>query len=417
MTEVQPDLTLQAAEAALGHIHHIAGEIGPRPVGSEGERAAARYVHKKLTTAGLTDAMWQEFTAPRSEWMPFALAAAVALVGVGLWMLLRQSLVGAYLGALGLGFGLWEVYAKLNFGWSPLSGLVLRSQSQNVVASVQPTEGTGRNAVLFAHLDSQRTPLFFRSHTALRIFFIFLYLTLAVLLLTLIAFVVSWFAEVTLPQWAGAPALVLATVAVVAMVHAELTPYSIGANDNASAVGVSLEVARHFRSHPLRHTRLWFVFTGAEETGCHGAAAFLSSQGDQLLQAYAVALEGVGICPPAYTSREGILGSYRSNGDLLRLLERLERNRPHLGLRRVALRGGYTEAGTAIRRGYRSVALVGLDERGDLPYWHTREDTPDKVRREALAATFETIVSLLEALDELPVSIKLSGVKPLSERG
>lgn len=417
MTEALRDLTLEAAEAALGHVHHVAGEVGPRPVGSEGERAAARYVHKRLTTAGLTDAVWQEFAAPSSEWMPFALAGAVALVGVGLWMLLGQSLIGAYLGALGLGFGLWEVYAKLNFGWSPLSGLVPRTQSQNVVASVQPSEGTGRNAVLFAHLDSQRTPWFFRSHTALRVFFISVYLALAVLLLTLIAFVVSWFAELTLPQWAGTPALVVATITVVTMVHAQFAPYSTGANDNASSVGLSLEVARHFRAHPLRHTRLWFVFTGAEETGCHGAAAFLSSQGDQLLQAYAVALEGVGIHPPAYTSREGILGSYRSNGDLLRLLERLERNRPHLGLRRVGLRGGYTEAGVAIKRGYRSVALVGLDERGDLPYWHTLQDTPDKIRREALAATFETVVSLLEALDELPVSIKLSGVKPLSERG
>jgi hypothetical protein len=50
--------------------------------------------------------------------------------------------------------------------------------------------------------------------------------------------------------------------------------YSPGAHDNASGVGVLLALAEHFSWNPPRGMRLEFLFTGAEETGMHGAAAF-----------------------------------------------------------------------------------------------------------------------------------------------
>ncbi len=224
----------------------------------------------------------------------------------------------------------------------------------------------------------------------------------------------SWFPSCRC-AWVG-PALVAAGITLLVMLQAHLSPYSSGANDNASAVGVALELAAYFNSNRLKHTRLWFVFTGAEETGCHGAAAFLGAEGSELIQAYAVALEGSGVHRPAYTRREGTLSTYRTNVELERILERLAKSRPELGLRPASLRGGYTEASVAIKRGYRSVALVGLDERGDMPYWHTTQDTPDKIRPEALAATWEVAVSLLQDLDRLPVSVRLAAVRPLAER-
>ncbi len=160
-------LASSAAQSALDHVLHVAGKLGPRPVGSEAEKEAARYVQSQLLRAGLRPTR-QEFQAPTSEWLSFTIAAAAVAVGVGVWLLLSGSVAGAYLGALGIGFGLWEVYAKLTFGWSPLSNFVPRQTSQNVVTSVEPTEGVGRNAVVFAHLDTQRTPLLFRSHIPAR---------------------------------------------------------------------------------------------------------------------------------------------------------------------------------------------------------------------------------------------------------
>lgn len=414
---IQGELTpTEAAEEALGHARHLAEQIGPRPVGSPEEYGAARYAEERLREAGVSETRRQEFAAPASVWLPFAVATAVAMLGIGLWMLARGSFFGAYLGALGCGFALWEIWAELNFGWSPLSSVIPKRKSRNVIGTVAPTEGEGRNAVLLAHLDTQRTPIFSRSRGGLTLWVVAFYATVVVLFLTLLAFVVSWFGEFRLPLIAGVPLLVLAVPSLLILLHTETTPYTAGANDNASSVGLALALARHYAARPMRNTRLWVVFTGAEETGCHGAAAFLQDHADDLLQGYVLALEGLGVSKPAYSLREGMLGSYRSNTELVRLAERVGRDDPSLGLRPVKLRAGYTEAGMSMKRGHRAMALVGMAEDGTLPYWHSPQDTADKLDPEALAAAYGAITEILARLDAMPVSVKLSRIKPLSER-
>ncbi|MGQ9552760.1 MAG: M28 family metallopeptidase [Anaerolineae bacterium] len=406
----------EAAQAAFAHIRYLSEQIGPRPVGSESDAAAARYVQQRLAEAGVRELRRQDFVAPRSVWMPFAVAAAVALLGVGLWILSKGTALGAYLGALGCGFALWEVYAELNFGWSPLAAFIPKVHSQNIIASIAPTEGEGRNAVVFAHLDTQRTPIFSRSKTALTVWLILFYVTLAALSITLLVFVVSWFADQRLPTWLGIPVIVLGLPTLALMIHSDFTPYSRGANDNASSVGVALALARQFTVRPMRNTRLWIVFTSGEETGCHGASAFLQEYGDELMQGYTISLECLGVEKPAYSTREGMLRSYRSNSELLRLAAAVARDNPTLGLRPVSLRAGYTEAGMSVKRGYRALALVGTDRRGAVPYWHSPKDTTDKISDEPLAAAYTATATILRRLDDLPISIKLSQVKPLRER-
>jgi hypothetical protein len=419
--EVRPEFPpaepapMEAARIARGHAQHLAGELGPRPAGSAAERAALDYAESILRSLGLQPQR-QQFWAMRSAWLPFLNASLIALIGIGLWLLLGRSLLATYLGALGCGFALWEVYARLNFGWTPVTGLAPRTQSGNVYAVVPPAESEGRHAVLFAHVDTQRTPLFSRSRGTLLAFLVVFYIGFAILALTLVALVASWFAELVLPAWAGLPAICVCLLAAAAMLQAELSPHTPGANDNASSVGLALALAQCFQKAPLRHTKLWFVFTGAEETGCAGAAAFLDGVAEELMQAYVIALEGVGAAWPSYSLREGMLRRYRSNSELIRLAERVSRSKPELRMRPVRLPIGYTEAGQAAKKGYRSLAIVGTDERGYLPYWHTPKDDPSHLQEECLAAAYDAVVQLLRELDQLPVSIKLSAVKPLSQR-
>ena len=366
----------RAVDEALAHIAHLCDQIGPRPVGSDGDVAAARYVQKEMLSIHTADVLRQDFRAPTSVWLPFVVAIATALLGIGLWALTGGSTLGSYLGALGCGFALWEVYAEMNFGWSPLSGLLRRRETQNVVSTIAPSEAEGRNAIIFAHLDTQRTPIWQRSRAGLLLWLVGFYLLVVVLTVTLVALIVSWFVGFALPLWAGIPLVVVSVPALLVLLHAQFTPYTVGANDNASSVGVALALARRFAAAPLRNTRLWVVFTGAEETGCHGAAAFIEEYGDRLIQGYVLALEGVGVEKPGYSVREGMLGVYRSNTELIRIAERLAKADQSLGLKPLRLRGGYTETGLASRRGMRSMGITGLDSQGLMPYWHTLERHP-----------------------------------------
>lgn len=58
---------------------------------------------------------------------------------------------------------------------------------------------------------------------------------------------------------------------------------------------------------------------------------------------------------------EGVILVRRSDRGLVRLAE-------SLGLRPVVLKGGGTEAGMAIRLGYRAMAVLGADKDGYLPF-------------------------------------------------
>jgi len=403
------------AREALQHIRHLSEKIGPRGTGSKAEAEAAEYVRQHLLSIGLAPTL-QNFRAPFSVWTPFAVASAIALLGIGLWVLTRGSTLGAYLGAIGCGFALWEVYAELNFGWTPLTGLTPQVDSRNVIVSFPPTEQQGRHVVFFAHLDTQRTPIFMRNKAFLIGFFVLFYVAVAVLVLTTFAFVASWFGEWRLPSWAVMPGAAISLAVIGLMVQADLSPHSPGANDNASSVGVALALARHFAAHPLSNTHVWLVFTGAEETGCRGADVFLEQYGHDLFQAYVIPLEGLGVHAPAYSTREGMLRRYTSNAELLRIMRQISDERPDLGLRPVKIKGGYTEAVLAAKRGYRTMALIGLDSQGLLPYWHVPQDTAANIDPDALTRGIEAVAAIPKRLDRLPVSVQLSKLKPLSER-
>jgi hypothetical protein len=236
---------------------------------------------------------------------------------------LRGFPAAGYLGALGCGLGLWEVCAQISYTWAPLERLTPKVLSGNAIATLAPSGKARGNAVLLAHLDTQTTPVYSRSKAAAGAFYALLYLALALLLLTAAALILSAPAGVALPLWAGAPGALLAAAMLAAMVHSHLPPYGCGANNNTSSVGVALALAEHFQRARLVHTRLWLVFSSAEETGCHGAKAFLRGYGDKLGRGYVLALGALGVLAPRYTLKEGKILARRSDKSLVQVVEQV----------------------------------------------------------------------------------------------
>ena len=65
-------------------------------------------------------------------------------------------------------------------------------------------------------------------------------------------------------------AVILAAICI----EADSTPFTAGANDNATAAGMVLTLAEQFRKKPLEHTRVWAVCTGCEEVQHYGMIDF-----------------------------------------------------------------------------------------------------------------------------------------------
>lgn len=384
---------------AMEHITVLAREIGPRGSTTAAERQAAEYAARVLTRCGL-EASIDSFASARSAWRPFALFSGLMLVATSFFLVggTIASLIAPALAALSIA----SVLLELSFRSNPLRWILPRAESQNVFARIPAREAARRKLVLVGHLDTHRTPVVFSSPSWLRIFraLIPLGLLASILLLAMFA------AGIAIPfgpwRWSAlVPALFLVGILAVSL-QADQTPFTEGANDNASGAGVVLGLAEDLASEPLRETEVWVVLTGCEEVGCYGADAFLRDHEDELSGAFWLTLDNVGgektsLC---YLTSETFLLSTDSDPEMLRIADSIAAERPDLKARRHRFSGAYTEGSIGRKNGLRVLTLIATRAKGVVPDWHKTSDVLDRVGEGAVARCEAFVKELLVRIDE-----------------
>lgn len=374
----------------------LAEDIGPRGSTTSGEAQAAEYARRILEGAGLRVSV-EAFTSARSAWWPSALAAALSLVAQAIFWFggAAGAWAAAGLQALTVISGLLE----LNFIANPLRWLLPKGSSQNVVAVIPPSGPVERQVVLISHLDSHRTPFIFGSTARLRAFRLLTILGLLSAVANLVLYtVVAVTGDRTWAPWTLGPAFVMLLVALVTL-QADLTPYTPGANDNASGAGLVLALARRLAHEPLARTRVWTVCSGCEEVGCYGASAFVARHRRELEGAFFLVIDNVGGGDLCYVTREAMSLPYNSDAELIALADEIARRRPDLGARPRVYTIAYTEGAIGVRAGLRTLTLMGLTPEGFPPNLHRLTDTLDRVDPAALERTEAFVWELLQAID------------------
>jgi hypothetical protein len=169
--------------------------------------------------------------------------------------------------------------------------------------------------------------------------------------------------------------------------------YSPGAHDDASGVGVLLAVAEHLAAHPLARQRVGFLFTGAEETGMHGADTIAPALRGRRLAVLNLDMVGAGDALH-FVTRDGALRQ-RATDDGLNDLIRAAR--PDARGLAYTLRSGDVLA--FLRHGVRAGSLqTGGARAAELAY-HTVDDTPDVIDVESLAQTAQTVLAIVAAAE------------------
>jgi aminopeptidase-like protein len=183
--------------------------------------------------------------------------------------------------------------------------------------------------------------------------------------------------------------------------QADLTPYTAGANDNASGAALLLTLAERLPGQPLEHTEVWLVATGCEEVGCYGAVAFFRSHREELRDAAVLVVDTVGGAGsgPCYLRSEGMVLPHQYDPGLLSLADAIAVDRPELGAYSRRMTEAYTEGLPAIQTGLHVLTLCGFTPDGELPNWHQTSDTIDNIDREALARNYAFIRELLLRID------------------
>lgn len=375
------------AERLLAWIRLLSDEVGPRRPTGSGERRAAELMIERLGERGVRGRL-EEFAGFATFGATFGVILALALAPAALprrRRLLRGVLAAGAAAALAAEGGLVR---------TPISDLLARHPSQNLVAEIEPRETPERTVCLLCHLDTSRGGLLF--HPA------FVPHLTAWLGLQSAAVTVQG-GEALFGRSGAGRRLLRACRAILALGASLLAERELrgvdapGANDNASGVAVVAELATELAAAPLRRTRVVVLMAGCEEAGLLGTQAFLRSHDTSAWLFVNVDSVG-GPGNLRYLTREGIVQKWSADPALTSIAARLEAEQPELGLRAADAQIGLTYDATAvIARGGRALTLVA-EQGGVIPNYHWPTDTAENldpaVVGRALSATRELVAAI-----------------------
>lgn len=371
----------------------LAGVIGARPAGSRAEQQARQYLCHALSDAGVVQYYEQAIKAPTAPANTLLTTTLLALASNLLPRRLR------WLGGLLALYSAHAAYqATLNRRQVGLDVLVnvpqLTSDSANLIARIPAANASRRRVVLLANIDTPRERLTYTTNgkPALR----------ALNTISVIAALLNGVAQLTGNDGLRRLTIsALALVAPVAIAEASAQP-TTGANDNASGCACLLGLAGELARQPLRHTDVWVVFAGAEDTASAGLHAFLDRYREDLADATFIALERVGAGEVVYcTHHSGLsyLGDYTPDQETLLLAMDTAHTHPELrvhgaGLNTLDLIGGVRA------RGFKGICITATDGSGWSPQWNQPGDTMAIISPDNLERAARFCRALLAKLDE-----------------
>lgn len=388
---------------ALEWARFLAEEIGPRRPTGGAERRAAELVADRLTRRGL-EVEPRTFLGYPTFALPYGAALGMALAGLPLAR--RRPLIAAALAAGGSAL----TSAEDGLVRRPLTRLLARRQSRNLVATIEPRDQARRTVCLVCHLDSSRSGLMFHRRF------------LPVLHGWIATQAAAFGLVVAGPllrrlRW-GRRLLVAAYGVLLAglgiLLERELRGEDVpGANDNATGVAAVATLAEELAGEPLAETRVICLFTGCEEAGVLGAGAFvreLDAAGPGNQWANRIAPHGWrswaflnfdGIGAPAtlrFLRREGVLTKWPADAALSRVAEGVAARRPELGLQGTDHNAGLTyDTSLVLARGGRGITFSTQD--ATIPNYHAPTDTVDNLDQGALDRAIEVGREMLAAID------------------
>jgi Zn-dependent M28 family amino/carboxypeptidase len=165
----------------------------------------------------------------------------------------------------------------------------------------------------------------------------------------------------------------------------------LGANDGASGVAVLLELARSLNKQKLRN-EVWLTFFDAEDNG--GLDGWQYSAGSEFLAEHLSEVPETVIVVDMIGDADQQI--YMERNSTPELKEKLWSLAAHLGYSAYFIpqvKWPITDDHIPfLRRGYAAVDVIDFD----YPYWHTTQDTADKVSAVSLERVGRVLQTFLE---------------------
>lgn len=380
------------------HIQYLADKIGPRGSTRRGERRAAQYAFHVLTSAGMQPKV-DTFHSARSAYHPYLLFSALFVMSELCFLV--GGIYGAIIAILLSVLSLVSIILELVFRPNPIRWLIPKGESQNVWVKIESQGIARQKVVLLGHLDSHRTPLIFSSPGWLKFFGILVPLGILSSVILVLIFGASLIIDHWIWQVISLPLVSMHLVIFILMIQADLTPYSPGANDNASGAALVLNVALKLNEKPLAHTEVWSVLTGCEEVGCYGADACVEAHREDLGNAIWLTVDSVGTLggDPTYTVSETFLLTTRSDPQLVKMAQDISQDHPEFNVKSHSIRGIYSEGAIGGKYALRVLSIGSSGSDGRQPEWHRMTDVIEKVDMDVVKRCEMFVWEILIAID------------------
>lgn len=387
-------------QQAIAHIRHLSVEIGGRGSCTPAERQAAEYVAEQMRLLGVQDVRLEPYLGAPSTYRPYVLAFTAALLGtIGVWLVDTRWMLA--LAALLSALGAWGMLAETDFATNWMRWLLPRARSQNAIGILPPSGSVRHRVVLCAHLDTHRTPIFYSSKAWHTLFGLLVAATFVSTGIGAVAYGLGSILNWAWVRWLGVPIAAMELFALVMCLHADRTPFSPGANDNASGVGVTLGLVERLRHEPLTHTEVWLAFTGCEEAAAYGMVSFLNHHAAELGQeAVYLILDQVGLGQVMVLTADGLILKRKTHPRALELARRAAAALPgrtigeHVGI-------AYTDAAVATKRGLIALSIDALPPPGasEAMHWHQMSDTMAHIDPQSLTDAHAFTWQILQEID------------------
>ena len=373
--------------------HHITQLAIPRLVGSTGESETQDYIVQQFTELGL-DVSWEPFVFTKfpAEVLPRILSALFILIVLSVpWFGERFPIPVCFACVLSLTVAMF--FTQWQKRLEGLYDVGRRHRTENIVATNNANRDNNNTpAFLFvAHYDSksQVLPIAVRI-VAYGIAIVGLIALTIVMLVKVVALI--WLPNYIVWGIAGITSFCLL------LLQINLTENrSPGGFDNASGVGVMLEVARVIMARGEKKN-VTFLATGAEEYGMCGALRYIQTHADTYDRenTYVINLDGLGVgngvnlvtrygIPPTRTTRT-LRNLFRTSSEALGIAVS-ERYLPiGVGLDSIPIASRGFETVTLTARGVGGVALK----------IHSKQDRSELLNAESLQEVGELIVNVIE---------------------
>ena len=382
--------------------HHITQLAFPRLVGSAGEANAQDYIAQQFTGLGLVVSRESfSFTKFPAEVLPRLLCGLFVPVVLSVpWFGERFPIPVCLVCLLSLSIAL--LFTQWQKRFEGLYDVGRRHRSENIIATNGRKPNDNTPALLFvAHYDSksQVLPIAVRA-VAYGIAIVGLIVLTIVMVIEVLT--VVWLPDSITLVWL--PNFIVWSVAgtttfCLVLLQINLTQNrSPGGFDNASGVGVMLEVARVVMARGEKKP-ITFLAAGAEEYGMCGALRYVQKHADEYDQknTYVINLDGLGVgnsvnvvtrygIPPVRTANV-LADLFQASGESLGI-QVSERYLPiGVGLDSIPIAS----------HGFETVTLTAGDVGRVALKIHSKQDRCDLLNMESLQQVGELIVDVIES--------------------